>query len=228
MRIHAIHHVSFEGPGLVAAWAAERGHVWSSTWQHAGDALPDLDAVDALLITGGPMSVGDEIEFPWLMAEKALIAEALRRDIPCLGICLGAQLLAEVLGARVAPMGYKEIGWFPLHRCAEDSLYSWMPDPLLALHWHGDQFDIPASATRLWESALCPHQGFVCGSALALQFHLELGPAHLQALIENAGHELVPRTPGIQDETQMLSQASAFRDAHKVLYRLLDGFFGRD
>jgi len=171
MNLHSIHHVPFEGLGRIADWAEARGWTRTATWQHRGDELPDPDAVDLLVVTGGPMSVGDEAEFPWLAAEKDLIRSALSRNIPVLGICLGAQLIAEVCGARVAPMGYREIGWFPVHKTAEAEEIPWMrafPRTQTVLHWHGDQFDIPAGAKRLWSSQLCPHQGFCLGSGLGL------------------------------------------------------------
>jgi len=227
MNLHSIHHVSFEGLGRIADWAEARGWSRSATWQHRGDALPDLEMVDLLVVTGGPMSVGDEAEFPWLRAEKDLIRDSLRRGIPTLGICLGAQLIAEVCGAAVAPMGRKEIGWFPVRKHADALSLAWMddfPETQTVLHWHGDQFQIPAGARRLWSSELCPNQGFCIGSALGLQFHLELGREDLSALLENARNELWPPAPGIQGEVALLSVKAPFEETFRVMEGLLDAW----
>jgi len=225
MRLHSIHHVSFEGLGRIADWADCRGWARSATWQHRGDPLPNLEDVDLLCVIGGPMSVGDEHLFPWLAPEKALIQDALARNIPTIGVCLGAQLIAELSGAPVAPMPYKEIGWYDIHKLESACPLSWMrkiPDTLKVLHWHGDQFGIPAGAIPLWASEACPDQGFVLGSALALQFHLELSHENLALLVEHARDELLSQSPSIQSESQILDKSHSFDQTANVLYSLLD------
>lgn len=225
MHLHSLHHVSFEGLGRIADWADRRGWTRSATWQHRGDPLPNLKDVDLLCIMGGPMSVGDEHLFPWLAPEKALIQEALARNIPTIGVCLGAQLIAEVSGAPVAPMPHKEIGWHDIRKLEAASSCFWMssfPNILKVLHWHGDQFAIPPGATPLWASEACPNQGFALGSALALQFHLELSRENLALLVDHAGDELESESPAVQTVEQILTGAHAFDPLRGVLYRLLD------
>ena len=229
MHLHSIHHVPFEGLGRIADWAEARKWTRSATWQHRGDAPPDLDGVDLLVVTGGPMSVGDEAVFPWLTAEKALIREALDRKVPVLGICLGAQLIAEVLGAKVAPMGHREIGWCDMRKTPEARALPWLdvfPNPMPALHWHGEQFGIPSGATPLWSSDACAHQGFLHGSALALQFHLEMGGEDLAALVENARGELSPAGRWVQSEAALLGHPGHFTRALSHMNQLLDLWLG--
>ncbi len=114
MRIHYFQHVPFENPGSIQQWVESHGHSSSITQFFHDDALPRIEDVDFLIILGGPMGVYDQNLFPWLAKEKSFISEAIRQKKKVLGICLGAQLIASALGARVYPNAQKEIGWFPL------------------------------------------------------------------------------------------------------------------
>ena len=114
MRVHVLQHVPFEGLGSIGPWLQRRGAAISATRFFAGDQLPHLESLDMLVAMGGPMSVNDEATLPWLQEEKRLIADAIGRGTPVLGVCLGAQLIASALGARVFPNHVKEIGWFPV------------------------------------------------------------------------------------------------------------------
>src|SRR5262245_33196678 len=116
MRIHVLQHVRHEGPGHIQSWAKSRGHVLGRTRQCDREPLPALDAFDWLVVMGGPMSVHDEAIHPWLPGEKRLIDEAIGARKRVLGVCLGAQLVAQVLGGRVTRATQKEIGWFPVRR----------------------------------------------------------------------------------------------------------------
>jgi GMP synthase (glutamine-hydrolysing) len=142
------------------------------------DAQPSLDGYHGLVVLGGPMSVNDTEQFPHLSAELKLIEEALRRDLPVLGICLGAQLIAKTLGAAVYPNKEKEIGWYDVTPTAEakrDPLLGEFGDTEKIFQWHGDTFDIPRTAAHLAFSALCANQAFRYGANVyGLQFHLEV------------------------------------------------------
>lgn len=127
MRFHCLQHVVFETPGLIANWIGEQGYSITFTRLFQNDPFPALDEFDALVVMGGPMSVHDEGEFPWLKKEKELIAGALREKKKVLGICLGAQLIAEVTGGRVYPNSQKEIGFWPLHWT--DAARTWLSQP---------------------------------------------------------------------------------------------------
>jgi GMP synthase (glutamine-hydrolysing) len=143
-----------------------------------GEPLPDWRDFAAIVAMGGPMSVNDEEELPWLGAEKALIAEAVRAGLPFFGACLGVQLLAVSLGAEVAPGRAPEVGILPVfltEAAASDPVFADLPRELLTLQWHGDTFSLPEGAVLLASSPAYPNQAFRWGrSAYGVQFHLEL------------------------------------------------------
>lgn len=142
------------------------------------DAQPKLDGYDGLVVLGGPMGVYDTARFPHLNTELRLIDEAIGRDIPVLGICLGSQLIAKALGARVFKNGHKEIGWYdisPTADSAEDPLFSEFAPEEKIFQWHGDTFDMPTGAIHLAYSELCMHQAFRYDKTVyGFQFHLEV------------------------------------------------------
>lgn len=179
----ALRHLAFEDLGLIEPMLRERG--FEVRYHEAGvddSAAVDLDAVDLLVVLGGPISVEDEESFPWLVDEVGLIRQRLDSRQPLLGICLGAQLMARALGARVKPMGVKEIGFAPLALTAAGQgtvLAELGGQPML--HWHGDQFELPAGMLSLAATAACPHQAFAPHDrALGLQFHPEVAPERFE------------------------------------------------
>jgi GMP synthase-like glutamine amidotransferase len=154
--------------------------------------LPDLRSLDFVIAMGGPMSVNDEREYPWLKAEKAFIREAVNHGLPVLGICLGAQMIASALGARVFANAHKEIGWFPVQAVSTDADTLRFPPQTTVFHWHGETFDLPAGATHLAKSAGCKNQAFQIGkNVIGLQFHLETTPETADQLIQHCRYELV-------------------------------------
>ncbi|WP_189690104.1 glutamine amidotransferase [Pseudorhodoferax aquiterrae] len=182
----ALRHLAFEDLGLLEPLLRRRGATRILTHDAGVDdpATIDLDAIDLLVVLGGPIGAHDDALYPWLADEVQLIARRLASGRPLLGICLGAQLMARALGARVAPMahGRKEIGFGPLALTAAGQA-----SPLAALgdqpvlHWHGDQFALPTGCDSLANTALCPHQAFMPHpAALALQFHLEADPRRIE------------------------------------------------
>lgn len=194
--IRVFQHVPFEGIGSMAAWAAEENHRLSHTRFHAGELPPAAPDYDLLIVMGGPMGVHDEKVLPWMTAEKRAIAEALEAGKAVLGVCLGAQLLADVLGAPVTRNRTAEIGWFPV-RLSGEARRTWLaeafPESFTAFHWHGDTFAIPAGAVPLGSSDACANQGFLLGDkVLALQFHPEVTQGSLEDLIVACGDELKP------------------------------------
>jgi len=230
MHIHYIQHVAFEGLGAMQPYLLEKGHDLSVTHLYAGEALPTVDNFDWLLVMGGPMGIYDYDEYPWLKAEKAFIRQAIDAGKTMLGVCLGAQLIADVLGSaadkRAVYAGqHKEIGWFDIHKSAEldeTVLGDVFPDTLEAFHWHGDMFDVPAGAKAVGSSAACPNQGFVYDNrVVSFQFHLETTPESAAALIENCGDEL-DGSIYVQSAQEMLSDKQRFTQLNQTMYAVLD------
>ena len=191
MKIACLQHAPFEGPAAIAEWARSRGHDLVCHELHANEPPPPLEDSDILLLMGGPMNLHETSKYPWLAAEKTTIREAIREGKIVIGICLGAQLIADSLGAAVLPGSEREIGWFPIRRRPECPAAFALPETLPVFHWHGDFFETPEGALPLASSAACPHQGFVHGGrVLGLQCHLESTPESVAALIEACGHEI--------------------------------------
>ena len=160
--ITIIQHVDFEGPAYIAQWLEEQGLNWHSVKLYEGDALPPIEDTDVLIVMGGPMGVNDEEEHAWLKQEKVYIKECLRHKKQLLGICLGAQLIASVMGATVRKGRNKEIGWFPVRRTAESlesPLLAGIPEEITTFHWHSDTFGIPEGGKRIFKSESCENQG---------------------------------------------------------------------
>ena len=175
--LHYIQHVSFEHPGAILDWAEKRQIPTRKTRLFDGDVLPSLASGDLLLVMGGPMGVHDDDAHPWMVAEKAFIREAYDKRVPILGICLGAQLIAHVLGADVTENPYTEIGFYPVtltKTTAGGALFSNIPRTFTPFHWHSDTFLIPQGAARIAGNNACMNQGFLGpGRVMGLQFHLE-------------------------------------------------------
>lgn len=247
MKLHLLQHVPFEGPGRIADWAAARNVGLSVTRLFCGESLPGLsgsgeeDGGEGVVVMGGPMNIYQHRDFPWLLEEKRFLENAIVQGRKVLGVCLGAQLLASVLGAQVYQNPAKEIGWFdvgftPFARSRFDVL----PERLPVLHWHGDTFDLPRGAQQFAESRLCRNQGFTAGkNVLALQFHLEAGVRECRNLIEHCGDELETGggekagNPGENECASLIHcgeeiEAGALANApaaEALLFKLLDRFF---
>ncbi|TNF33149.1 MAG: amidotransferase [Gammaproteobacteria bacterium] len=231
MNIHVWQHVPFEGPASIRQWAMSRNLAVECVpvWQVA----PRLPGPETRLVVvmGGPMGVHDTTEHPWLLAEKQCLREVIDAGIPLLGVCLGAQLIADVLGATVTKNAHREIGWFAITRdeCVADTwLGPLWPDTLQVLHWHGDTFAIPAEATRLAGSHACANQGFLYRDhVLGLQCHLETTAAWLERLLHHCSNEL--------DDSRFVQDAGSLREGlkhsdamHAVLGHVLDGLMEQD
>ncbi|MFZ1884471.1 MAG: glutamine amidotransferase [Rhodoplanes sp.] len=204
----AIRHIAFEDLGLLAPLLAERG--FSLRYLEAG--IDDIDsttltAPDLVVILGGPIGVYEEDLYPFLNGELAAIRARMDAAKPTLGICLGAQLMAKALGARVAPGPRKEIGWAPL-ALTEASRVSLLGafETTPVLHWHGDNFELPANAIRLASTSVCPNQAFAYGmNLLGLQFHIEVDPARIEQWL--IGHTVELAKAGI-DPRELRRQAA--------------------
>jgi len=225
MRIHSIEHVHFEDPAGIAAWAALRGHELAHTRLYAGEPLPNPADFDLLVVMGGPMSVHDELEFPWLKAEKECVKLSVARGRSVLGVCLGAQLLSEVLGGEVTKNANREIGWHPVRLtpwASASRAFANIPQEFTAFHWHGETFSIPRGAALVAESDACAHQAFAVGGKLVgLQFHFETTVESMEKLIVGCADELVPG-PHVQTAEQLRAGAVHLDGLKAMLHTLMD------
>ncbi len=221
MRMHVLMHVPFEGPGYIINWA--EGHQITFTKFYQNDPLPNVDDFDFLVIMGGPMSVYDDI--PWFQDEKSFIRDSIEAGKKVLGICLGAQLIADSLNSRVFPNRFKEIGWFDVHLAREalkSPFFSGFPEKITPFHWHGDTFEIPAGYKPIGWSEATKNQGFFSDNVMALQFHLEVTEESLAELIKNGASELIPDK---YIQTDNLIDLRKINESNRYIHTLLDRFF---
>jgi GMP synthase-like glutamine amidotransferase len=225
LRVHALQHVPFEGLGHIGQWIAAQEHQLTLTRLYAGEPLPTPGDFDRLIIMGGPMNIYEEGPYPWLIGEKNLIRAAIDAGKSAVGICLGAQLLADALGSPVFAGQEKEIGWMPI-RLTEagksSDLLRGLPDQPMVFHWHGDTFHLPPGAVHLAESAACTQQAFLYDHRiLGLQFHLESTPETVRQIVAHCGHELVPARY-VQTEAEIIAASPAlFGQINSLLETLL-------
>jgi GMP synthase (glutamine-hydrolysing) len=188
VRVLVLQHIACEPPGAYEDVLRERGATIHRVELDEGEPLPDRVEFDAIVAMGGPMSVNDEERHPWLRDEKRLIGDAVREGVPYWGACLGVQLLAASLGARVYQGDEPEVGLLPVTLTEAgrvDPVLEGLPAKFTTLQWHGDTFDLPERAVLLAASAAYPHQAFRYERAYGVQFHLEvsLEMAHAWAAV---------------------------------------------
>jgi GMP synthase-like glutamine amidotransferase len=230
MRIHCLQHVSFETPGTILEWATLHKHTVSYTYFFEENfLLPGPNDFDCLLIMGGFMNVDEESKFPWLRTEKHFIRLAIDAGKKVLGICLGSQLIAAVLGAPVYKGKEKEIGFFPIQfsLVAESNpLFSHFPAEYSLFHWHGDTFDLPEQARLIASTQVCKHQAFIVNeNVLALQFHPEMNENTIEQMLLHDGKELEEEGEHIQSVTEIKSYYPLLEQNRKDLFVLLDRFY---
>jgi GMP synthase (glutamine-hydrolysing) len=226
-RILVCQHVAFEILGTLDPLFRRAGYrIRYVNFGRHPDAQPRLDRYHGLVLLGGPMSVYDTAQHAHLDTEVRLIEQALRRGMPVLGICLGAQLIAKALGAPVTANAHKEIGWHevqPTPAAAADPVLSGFAEREMLFHWHSDTFAIPRGAVHLASSALCENQAFRYGdNVYGFQFHLEVDaplierwlrvPVHRREL-ESTHGEIAPQrirdqTPAYLERSALLSEAT--------------------
>lgn len=177
-RLLVLQHIACEHPGVFSEVIRERGVETVAIELDAGEPLPDWREFDAVLAMGGPMGAGDDADHPWLAAERELVRESVEAGRPFLGVCLGVQLLAAALGARVYPADRPEVGLLAVELTdegREDPLFAGIGELPVTLQWHGDTFDLPEGAVRLAGSPMARNQAFRVGErAYGVQFHLEV------------------------------------------------------
>ena len=230
LKIHILMHVAYEGPGCIENWILENGHEVSYTKFYKDYSLPQTDNIDALIVMGGPMSVYEENNYNWLTEEKAFIREAINKGKKVIGICLGSQLIAEVLGARVYPNKQKEIGWFEIYQtqsATNSSVLKGTSQQLTVFHWHGDTYDLPDQTEHLYYSNTCKNQAFIYKNhVLGLQFHFEVTQASLNAMVENGASEL-QKGETIQTAEEITENKYHYKSNNNELFEILNNFFSQ-
>ncbi len=225
MNIAALMHVPFETPAAIGEWATARHHELTEFHLYDRQSPPAIDDFDWLVTLGGPISVHDVDTVAFLAGEKQFLRRAIDAGKVCVGTCLGAQLLAEALGATVASNRQTEIGWYEVRLTEEgksSDLLAGVPAAFPAPHWHGETFGIPPRALRLAESDATDNQAFYRPpNVLGLQFHPEYTSRSLELMVEHCSHELVDG-PYVQSAGEILTAPERTRTTHAVLFSMLD------
>jgi GMP synthase-like glutamine amidotransferase len=215
-KVLCLKHVDFEGPALFEKLFADLGYSIATlnAWE---DPLPKKYDFEVLLVMGGPMSVNDDDYLPWLFSEKQFITNAIWKGKKVIGVCLGAQIIASVLGATVYPGTEKEIGWYPVH--FKNQSYTFL------FHWHGETFSLPRGAVLLASSAAYKNQIFSYKeNVLAIQCHMEMDKNAIEKLIENCGDDLAGDRFVMSSE-QLIQGVDLYgADAYKVLNEMVVEF----
>lgn len=224
MNIHYLQQVPFEGPGSIEDFCHSNNHPLSCTRLFAGDVFPSLDHIDWLIVMGGPMGIHAEDHYPWLLQEKKFIGDAIDANKFVLGICLGAQLIADVLGVRVFKNPFREIGWHPIETTDafnNSILSACFPKKIEVFHWHGDTFELPGNAIPIANSEACQNQGFVIDDrVIAFQFHPEITRQAANGLIENCRAEL-DGSPYVQTADELLTDERRFSRSKALMAAIL-------
>ncbi|HPS11733.1 MAG TPA: type 1 glutamine amidotransferase [Prolixibacteraceae bacterium] len=215
-------------PGAILNWATEKGCETEFALLYANEKPFDWEEFDALIIMGGPMNIYEEDRFPWLKPEKEFIRKSIKNGKKVLGICLGSQLIADVLGSKVFRNKSVEIGWFPVYPTNEgfcSSLFEGFDLSVPVLHWHGDTYNVPDGAVHLLQSEACPSQAYSYGDqVLALQFHFEATSESLETMIE-LDRSSLEKSDWVMTEKELLEGKSNIPANNQMLYCLLDRFF---
>jgi GMP synthase (glutamine-hydrolysing) len=219
MKALCLIHSETEGTGTIGDYLASVGASVDTVALYAGAAVPgDWSGYEFIVSMGGPMNVYEEKEYPFLAPETALLQDAINSGARVLGVCLGSQMMARALGARVKKAPAREIGWYEVALTEggkKDPVFRGVPPSLTVLQWHEDTFDLPAGAVHLARSQLCPHQAFRYRNSVALQFHIEINRAILSAWVSE-----------LKQENQILEKFAEFSPGLSRLARqIYENFF---
>lgn len=225
MNICCFQHVPFEGLGCINDWVVVNNHNLRVVKLYDNDPLPAIDEIDFLIVLGGPMGVFDDKVYPWLISEKQFVKQSIRANKIVLGICLGAQLIADVLGAEVYPNKEKEIGWHPINLNTSFQSYVGANTDvnLTTFHWHGDTFNIPEGAMLHSSSSSCANQLFSYNKkVVGIQCHLEITRESLHAIVSNCKNELLEGGNFVQSEKQIIETTQYIQQSNQIMFQLLD------
>lgn len=226
MNVHAVINDPLVNLGTIEEWALTRGHRITTTAAYNKERYPEVEEFDMLIILGGRMGAYEETEYPWLRIEKSFIKKIIESNKPVLGICLGAQLIAEVIGGKVSPHKYLEIGWWKVNfkKGVENiPLFKNLPNEIKAFQYHKDSFELPDEAICLAENQACKNQAFIYkDNVVGIQFHLEFDEGKIQRIGALFNESKI--TPGIfvQKPKEFLNKREYNKQSKNFLYKLLD------
>lgn len=215
-------HIDCEGPAYFQTLLEQQQLPFELIRIDEGEEINnDLESTSGLIFMGGSMSVNDPID--WIKEEMSLIASAIEKNIPVMGICLGSQLMAKAMGSRVYPGPCMELGWAPV-KCVNTTTWTQeLPDELTVFHWHGETFDLPTGATNIFANDRYANQGFVMGPHLGLQFHLEMEEDVINEWLDRYPQDLEKRCEQDHDKQTILKQTSehiqSLQEHAAVLFR---------
>jgi GMP synthase-like glutamine amidotransferase len=221
MILHMLEHDTYAGLTNIDLWANQNGHQVERSFLGDGADFPDPQTFDWLVITGCFGHAWDEENLPWLKPEKEYVRRILDLGVPVLGLCFGAQVLAEILGGRLFVNEEPEIGWHQIlltSEGTESSLFSSVPELFATFHWHNDHFSLPPDCTRLAESDVSPNQAFMSTKypALGIQFHPEYTLDLVRTYARDHGHEWAPG-PYVMSRSEVLEKASHLPDTYWLM-----------
>jgi GMP synthase (glutamine-hydrolysing) len=225
MKIHYLQHAPFEKLDAIKEWVAQKGYDLSCTHTYRSDPLPALNDFDFLIIMGGPQNLNEIEQYPYLAIEIELVKQAIQAKKLVLGICLGAQMIGEALGAKTQPSPNKEVGVFPValtSAALSDPMLKSFPQQFDALHWHYYMPGLPQGAELLAYSAGCPNQMFRYGEHVyAVQFHMEMTSSNVSSLIENCAKDLDPGPHTMSKEDLLACDIQSINQRMHALLELL-------
>ena len=216
---------STEGPGYFASYLERRSIPWQLVKLDAGESVPrDARRFSGLVFMGGPMSVNDELA--WIQPALELARDAVRKDVPLLGHCLGGQLIAKALGGAVRANPVKEIGWGEVRVADNEVAREWLGDlqAFESFHWHGETFSIPPGATRVMQNAHCENQGFALGRHFGMQCHVEMTEELINTWLATGADEIASSraSPAVQAPAEitreMQPRLAALNDVANRIY----------
>lgn len=224
MKIHFVLHETFEGPGCMNDWIKQKGYRISVNRTFLNETYPAMDQFDWLIIMGGTMSTYEEEKHKWLKIEKEFIRQTIETGKIVLGICFGAQLIAEALGGRVYKAKVREIGWYPVNLISSNlpAILKTLPGNPVVFHWHGDTFDLPDGAIRLASSEATINQSFLYrDKVMALQYHHEATEEAIGLMIDNSGWQL-KKDRYVQSAEEIMKGTGHISENNRIMFKILD------
>lgn len=222
MHILTIQHLEFETPGYISDWADLYGHQLTIAKFYVEQFTIHPINFDLIIVLGGSMSANEIDITDWLIEEKNYLQSAIEQNIKLLGICLGSQILAKLLGSQINKNNDKEIGWFPVYNVSKSNstLLNGLDDSYEVLHWHSDTFSLPLNSELIFSSTSCVHQGYIFQNRIVgLQFHPEITLKKLQDFAYNSFFET---DTFVQSKEFILSNTKSIKNGNKLLEQILN------